>query len=45
MWPDGNACSFNEELRDLVVEDYYLCYSRRDAGSQETPIALAHSGG
>jgi hypothetical protein len=35
---DGDAYSFNEELRDLVVEDYYLCYSRRDSGREDTPV-------
>jgi hypothetical protein len=35
---DDNAYSFNEELRDLVTEDYYLCYSRRDVGREETPV-------
>jgi hypothetical protein len=35
---DGNAYSFNEEFRDLVLEDRYLYYSRRDSGNEHEAL-------
>ncbi len=31
---DGRPSSFNEEFRDLVADDYYLCYSQPDSGGK-----------
>jgi hypothetical protein len=38
---DGDTYSFNEELRDLVLEDYYLHHSQRDTGPDRLDAFIA----
>jgi len=37
---DGDPYSFNEEFRDLVLNDYYLRYSQRDSGSEREAFVV-----